>query len=316
MEQRELIFRLSHCRGIGRASIRRVITYFARNEHNFSIENLPLNDLSQLLHIPVSRVEAFREDWCRFNSTIQHDRYRQKQIGYLTQSDSKFPTLLREIPDAPLILYYTGNLDLLKNQKALSVVGTRQPTKEGLRVMEHLLNPLIDQGWQLISGMAKGVDGFAHSLALRSQTIAVLGSGLDYVYPIENTSLFQQLVKNHLVLSEYMPTVKPQKWMFPERNRLISGLSMGTLVVEAKERSGSLITADQALEQGREVLAIPGSIFNPMAQGTNRLIKQGAVCVTCSEDILQTLGHYTEFNYSVQGVSTNILKSNFNQPEF
>lgn len=292
MEQRELIFRLSHCRGIGRASMRRFLSYYDSSKHNLLLETLSKNDLSQLLQVPVSKVSAFLEDWCRNDAVQLYDNYRQKQIGFLTPCDPQFPTLLKEIPDPPLILYYMGNLDLLKNQKTLSVVGTRYPTKEGLKAMEHLLNPLIDQGWQLVSGLAKGVDGFAHRLALRSQTIAILGSGLDHVYPLEHTSLFHQLIQHHLVFSEYTPSARPQKWMFPERNRLISGLSMGTLVVEAQERSGSLITADQALEQGREVLTIPGSIFNPMAQGTNRLIKQGAVCVTTSEDIYETLGTF------------------------
>ncbi len=290
MEESDLIFRLVHCRGIGRTAMRRLMAYHSLMATPF--EQTSPSELTHLLNLPVNQMKAFLDDWCRFNASTQSDIYRQKTISFTTYFDPDFPPLLKEIPDPPLLLFYKGDLTLAREKKSLSVVGTRHPTKEGLQAMSHVLSPLIEEGWQIVSGLALGVDGAAHKLALRSKTIAVLGSGLDHLYPKAHLGLAQTLSETHLILSEYPPYSTPQKWMFPERNRLISGLSMGTLVVEAKERSGSLITADQALEQGREVFAIPGSIFNPMAKGTNRLIKQGATCVTKADDLRDALTHY------------------------
>ncbi len=142
-----------------------------------------------------------------------------------------------------------------------------------------------------MSGMAKGIDAYAHWQAIeqRGQTIAILGSGLNYVYPPSHRDLFQKLAAQQLIISEYPPHFPPRKWQFPERNRLISGLSRGVIVVEAKEKSGSLITADQALEQGREVFAVPGPIYSPASQGTNHLIQQGAKLVMSAADVLNEL---------------------------
>lgn len=203
--------------------------------------------------------------------------------------DSDFPPSLRNIPDSPLVLYYRGNFNLAIHAPSLSVVGTRRPSQEAKQKMNKILSPLIDKNWCIVSGMARGIDSYAHYLALSQKgcTIAILGSGFSYIYPPENHSLFHQLSKDHLVLSEYPDHIAPQRYFFPERNRLISGLSFATLVVEAEQRSGSLITADQALEQGKDVFAIPGSPLIPQAQGVNSLIQQGAKLINHAEDILE-----------------------------
>lgn len=159
--------------------------------------------------------------------------------------------------------------------------------------MHIVLPPLIQNGWIVVSGLAKGIDAEAHRLCLRhhGETIAVIAGGLYYMYPPENESLFRQLATTQLIISEYPPFVRPQTWHFPMRNRIISGLSLGTLVVQAKERSGSLITAHFALQQGREVFAIPGDITTKEALGTNRLIQQGAKLILSSEDIEEEFRH-------------------------
>ncbi len=207
--------------------------------------------------------------------------------SFITRFDEAYPDLLRQIYDPPWILFYKGDLSLLNKQYALSVVGTRHPSKEAFPIMEKILAPLIEKGWCIVSGLAFGIDAMSHRLAIEANgaTIAVLGSGLEAIYPKSHQGLAQKIAQHHLLISEFLPYQQAQKWQFPLRNRIISGLTRGTLVVEAKEKSGSLITADQALEQGREVFAIPGSILNENSKGTNDLIQQGAKLVMSSEDI-------------------------------
>ena len=210
------------------------------------------------------------------------------QYSVTTIFEKTYPQSLQHIPDPPLILYYLGDPSLFQKQPALSVVGTRYPSREATTVMKNILTPIVKNKWCLVSGMARGVDSMAHELAMKecSSTIAVLGSGFQHIYPQESFSLFQQMASDHLVISEYPPPTKPQKYHFPERNRIISGLGFATLVIEAKHKSGTMITVDQALEQGKEVLAVPGSILAKTSEGCHQLIKEGAKLVTSADDIL------------------------------
>jgi DNA processing protein len=281
------LFKAAHCRGLGRPAIRKLLRRVV--EESVEVEKLSAPELADLLKVPYERARAFHVDWCRFSTENLLDIYRQTQTKFVTWVDPGYPLALKTIPDPPLVLFYRGNPSLFTHPKALSVVGTRRPTDEGINILCKVLQPLIEQKWTIVSGLANGIDGCAHTLALNAHTIAVLGSGFNHVYPKENKFLFQKITSDHLAISEYPLNQRPQKWFFPERNRLISGLSPATLVVEAKEKSGSLITADQALEQGREVLALPGSLLNPNAQGTNSLIKQGATLILSPEDLLQEL---------------------------
>lgn len=215
------------------------------------------------------------------------DDYFTHKIHIITLLDPVFPEQLKHIPDPPPILYCKGHTALLNpTGNLLSVVGSRKTSIHMNRTMNVLLEPLIKKNFTIVSGLASGVDGYAHRLALKSSTIAVLGSGLYHPYPSSNRKLFDEISQNHLVLSEYPPQFQPKKWYFPERNRIISGLSPATLVIEAKARSGSLITADQALEQGRDVFAVPGSIFDEYYSGTNYLIQQGAKAILNAQDLL------------------------------
>ncbi|MGI8315110.1 DNA-processing protein DprA [Halobacillus mangrovi] len=212
-----------------------------------------------------------------------------QKIHCLTIFDNNYPSLLRSIPDPPLVLYAIGNLMLLEHPLSLSVVGTRKPSSYAYPSMKKILSPLIQQGFTIVSGMAKGVDQFAHHLALayNGATIAILGSGFHHIYPTNDIALYQRLVSEHLVLSEYPPDRPPKKFHFPERNRIISGLTSGTFVVEARVKSGSLITVDQALEQGKDVYAMPGMPGNPMSEGCHKMINDGAKLVHSHHDILE-----------------------------
>lgn len=216
--------------------------------------------------------------------------YKSHGIGYLTYFDAEYPDLLREIYNPPLILFYKGNIKLL-TQKALAIVGARDANYYGRQVLNKIIPPLIEKEMVIVSGLAKGIDTFAHMATIenRGQTIAVLGGGFFHIYPKENDSLAKEIALRHLLLSEYPPIERPAKWKFPMRNRIISGLTQGTLVVQAKERSGSLITADFALEQGREVFAIPGNITDVLSGGTNDLIQQGAKLVMNANHIIEEL---------------------------
>ncbi len=210
--------------------------------------------------------------------------------GWLrTLWDSDYPHALRHIPDPPALLYGCGTLF---EQPALAIVGTRRPTDFGKRFTEQLAEELAAAGLVVISGLARGIDAAAHRGALNSNgsTVAVLGCGIDRIYPAENAGLYQKIMEQGLLLSEYPPGTEPLPGHFPGRNRIISGLSKGTLVIEACRDSGSLITAEFALEQGREVMAVPGGVDRRTSYGPNLLIKQGAHPVTESAEILQILG--------------------------
>jgi DNA processing protein len=170
----------------------------------------------------------------------------------------------------------------------LAVVGSRQATQYGKNAIRFIFPELIQKGVLIVSGLAKGIDTLAHEYAIKNggKTIAVIAGGLYHIYPKENMSLALEMMKTQLILSEYPPDTKPLKWHFPARNRIISGLAKGTLIIEAKRKSGSLITANYAVNEGREVFSLPGSIFNPCSVGANEIIQQGAKLVTSAEDIL------------------------------
>ncbi len=206
----------------------------------------------------------------------------------VTPLDEEYPAPLREIYDPPLALYVRGEL-LRRDRHAVAVVGTRRPTHYGRSVAEQFSMQLATAGMTIASGLAMGIDTVAHqgALKVKGRTIAVLGSALDCLYPRENAGLATRIAEQGAVVSEFPFGRKPDKTTFPMRNRIVSGLSMGVLVVEAGAKSGARITADQALEQGRSVFAVPGRIDSPASAGTNDLIKRGARPATCVEDVLQ-----------------------------
>lgn len=209
-------------------------------------------------------------------------------IDLISFWDDKYPPLLRTIFDPPALLYLRGTLP---DNETFAIVGSRKATPEGLDFARELAEKLAEHNICIVSGMARGVDGAAHQGALDGggRTIAVLGCGVDRIYPPENARLFQKILQQDAIISEYPPGTAPLAGHFPGRNRIISGLSRGVLIVEAARGSGSLITADFALEQGRELFATPGAINHPNSQGPHQLLKEGAQIVTGVTDILATL---------------------------
>ena len=238
------------------------------------------------------------EVWQRFQSekkTLDPGRVieemLQRRIGMITRTQPEFSNLLLQISDIPCILYYCGDIALL-NQDSLAIVGARKASFYGLRQAKLMAAELSGHNLVITSGMARGIDAAAHEGTLEAggKTIAVLGSGLDIPYPRENLALFKQICEAGLVISEYPLGTQPLPRNFPIRNRIISGISNGVFVVEAQAKSGSLITCDFALEQGKEVFALPGPVNNPASIGTLRLIQNGAKLVIYAEDILEELG--------------------------
>lgn len=218
-------------------------------------------------------------------------RCQRQQIQLVTWGSDSYPELLRAIPDAPKLLYVRGDPALLR-QPQVGIVGSRSATPGGLDHARRFATALSENGYRITSGLALGIDGAAHQGALEAgcPTLAVIGTGVDVVYPGQHQSLAEAVVANGALVSELPPGTPPRAAHFPRRNRIISGLSQGILVVEASPRSGSLITARLALEQGRDVFAIPGSIHNPLARGCHQLIRQGAVLVETVDDITGELG--------------------------
>jgi DNA processing protein len=279
---------LSHCRGFRHLSLLKLLKIDSSLE---SIYRLSDKEIQLLFHLSEQSLTLFLKDFHSFNFSKAMTQYSEENTRVLTLFDEKYPILLKEIPDPPPILFYKGNISLLNTMKMVSVVGTRNPTPYGGYAMKMIIPPLIKEKWIIVSGLAKGIDALAHQAAVREKgsTIGVIAGGFNHFYPKDNKPLFETMCMNHLVLSEYPPDTKPQKWQFPQRNRIISGLSLGTVVMQAKEKSGSLITAHMALEQGRQVFAVPGSIADEESAGANQLIKQGAYLAENGYDIINDL---------------------------
>ena len=215
---------------------------------------------------------------------------KQHDVDIVTFQDDEYPSLLKNIVDAPVVLYFKGTLKTI-DSPAVAIVGSRKASVYGMNTAEKLAISLAEVGISVVSGMARGIDTSAHQGALKAQglTIAVLGSGLATIYPPENKKLFDGIMERGVVLSEFPMTTPPLAYNFPRRNRIISGLSLGVIVVEAFKKSGALITSRLAAEQGREVFAVPGNIDTPQSQGPNYLIQQGVKLVMCLQDILEEI---------------------------
>ncbi|MBE3518709.1 MAG: DNA-protecting protein DprA [Firmicutes bacterium] len=220
----------------------------------------------------------------------------KKGMGVLSLVHPSYPERLRQIPDPPLVLYVKGEI-LPRDRLAVAVVGTRTPSVTGLVTAERMGRDLAAAGITVVSGLARGIDSQAHRGAIQAggRTGAVLGSGLDVVYPRDERRLYENIRRCGWVISEYPPGSPPLRWHFLERNRIISGLAMGVVVVEAGLKSGALSTVERAIGQGRPVMAVPGSVSNPSAAGTNMLLADGAGLVTCAKDVLCFLKRETEY---------------------
>lgn len=276
--------------GIGGGRLKKLLDYFGGARQVWEADKKDLLSCSFLDAKTCNNLLEHRE---KINVQNLAAQWAQRGIKLCTIFDSEYPCLLRNIFNPPIILYYRGVLPAV-DHNAIAIVGARKATAYGKNAAVMLAAALAEQGMWIVSGAARGIDTAAHQGALESKssgrTVAVLGCGVDVVYPPENGRLLEKIVQSGAVLSEYPPGTAPHAAFFPARNRIISGLSLGTVVVEAAEKSGALITADFALEQGRDVFAVPGSIFSLHSKGTHNLIKQGAKIVGGAEDILEEYG--------------------------
>ena len=261
---------------------------FMRLEEDMSLnESFVLGDLKYSLPEETNKwIESM--DW-----DLEIKRLQEQKVKVLTILDGAYPQRLKEIYLPPIVLFYRGNLSLV-NQRAVAIVGSRDHSKYAKDCIHDLIPSLVKDDIVVISGLARGVDTLAHEETLKANgsTIAVIGSGLDVVYPLENSKLYDLIAKRGLILSEYPLQSRPLKFHFPYRNRIIAGLSHGVCVIEAKEKSGSLITANLALSENREVFAVPGSIFSIHSKGTNSLIEAGACLVSSGETISKNLKYF------------------------
>jgi DNA processing protein len=292
--------RLSLTSGVGNESARKLLAAFGEPAQIFAQSESTLRQVvsagqaRHLMSAPEGWAELTQDTWAWLQS---HDN-SDVSCAVLTLSDADYPAPLLLIPDPPLMLYALGQtaaLPSLNAAQCLAMVGSRNPTPQGQANAREFARSLAGSGLTIVSGMALGIDGAAHDGALLGAgplalaTIAVVGTGLDRVYPRQHRELAHRIAQRGLILSEYHLGTPPLNANFPKRNRLIAGLSQATLVVEAALQSGSLITAKQALEQGRDVLAIPGSIHSAQAKGCHALIKQGAKLVESAQDVLEEL---------------------------
>jgi DNA processing protein len=278
--------------GVGPATFQRVVAAFSSPRPLFE---LPLADRREILKLPKTIEAQIAPDWRAVESDLAWGNVERQHI--LTLHDSRYPSLLREIPDPPPLLFVRGDASLLGHPQ-LALVGSRNPTAGGRQTATDFARQIAQCGLVVTSGMALGIDAASHlgALAGGGWTIAVAGTGPDLVYPARHRELAGKIIDRGAVVTEFPPGTPPVAANFPRRNRIISGLSLGTLVVEAAPRSGSLITARLAAEQGREVFAVPGSIHNPLARGCHALIRQGAKLVETIDDILEELGPLAKFS--------------------
>lgn len=247
--------------------------------------------LSKLPGMNAVRLGALLDKDLTYPKRIEHDCRRQ-DIQIVLFDDSAYPKPLRDIVDPPLVLYVRGILPDFTDRLSISIVGTRSCTDYGIHAARYFAGNLAQQGCIIVSGMALGIDGAANRAAVEAggSTIAVLGSGVDVCYPWRHEKLMKQIIEHGAVISEYPPGPEPKGWHFPVRNRIITGLSQGTLIVEAPKKSGALISADLALEQGRDVFAVPADINRPSSAGCNHLIRQGGAELV--QEPLDILAHY------------------------
>ena len=279
---------------LGPVRIKRLIRHFGSIEQAWEAAK-NIEALAEVKGIGKPLAEKVAREHGGINLDRAWGEFEQKGYSYVIWDEDDYPCLLKEIYDAPPLLYYMGDIHV-SAAPCLAIVGSRRHTAYGKDVAYKFAADLAQYNITVVSGMARGIDTWAHKGALDAggNTIAVLGCGLDICYPPENRTLMEKISKSGAVISEFPPGIEPFPQNFPRRNRIISGLSAGTIVIEAGERSGALITTDFALEQGREVFAVPGGIKSPYSKGCHKLIKEGAKLVEKVEDILEELQSFPE----------------------
>lgn len=307
LEEKEYLYYISHAAGFGAVTIRQLCDYF--NNSPREIWEADEKELKASGILNQKRLEAFLA--CRKHETEykkEYEKLKKNKIRFLAYFEEEYPKRLLNFPDRPAVLFVKGKLPEDERPSA-AIVGARNCTEYGRDMARKLAYELGKNGVQVISGLALGVDGAAHRGALDAggETFAVLGCGVNVCYPKENYRLFQQMEERGGIISEFLPGTAPVAMNFPMRNRIISGLSDLVIITEAKEKSGSLITADLALEQGKDVFAVPGRVTDPLSAGCNRLLQMGAAVCLGTDEIFEYLGMKYEKKIIVREISEKTL---------
>jgi DNA processing protein len=288
---RYILFTLQHCDSIGWKSIRLLMNNTSSPRE---IQTLSPKELCRILPIPTNKVHTFYRQFHSFDLLEKLKHYEEQKIGFITILDKEYPALLKNIYDPPWVLFYSGRKELMMRERKMAIVGSRKADEYTEASLKNLLPRLVKEGFVIVSGLAAGADEFAHRMTItfKGETIAVIAGGFNHIYPASNRELAQFMAINHLLVSEYAPDTRPQRWHFPLRNRIISGLTQAVLVTQANRKSGSLITAEFSLNEGRDVFALPGRLDSPLSEGSNQLIQQGAKLITSTEDIISEYDSY------------------------
>jgi DNA processing protein len=298
-ETLKYLYFLTKVKNLGNVKIKNILSYKKKFDEDFLFNYEALKRIDGINDIIAGNIINAKKNFSLIEKDFEKNlkRCEKEEIKIVSILDEEYPENLRNIYDAPVILYYKGNLT--KNDLySLSIVGTRYPSEYGKNVCRKIVEELSHNMIPVISGMARGIDSFAHKTAItnNNMTYAVLGCGVDVVYPRENDKLYDEIIENGAVISEFELGTGPDKVNFPRRNRIISGISLGTLIVETGLRGGSLITAEFALDQNKEIFAIPGYIYSKKSEGCNNLIKKGqAKLIDSVEDI------FSELSYKLDG---------------
>lgn len=281
---KEQLINLSAIPGIGATRIRALVAHFKSTEDIFKAS---LKQLTAVDGVEIKTAKSIKEFSDFDYGTQQVNKAKHEGIDIIDFWDESYPENLKRIYDPPAFIFVKGTLSK-QDKYAISIVGTRLPTSYGKVVAEKIAKELAQKGLVIVSGLARGIDTISHWAAVQSsgRTIAVMGSGLDHIYPGENKKLAEKIIEQGALISEFPMGTKPDAVNFPRRNRIISGLALGTIVVEAGLKSGALLTANYALEQNREIFAVPGNINSPKSLGTNQIIKDGAKLISSANDVL------------------------------
>ena len=304
---KQYLLMLNRMPGVGPVTVQKLLRRWPELEELFHLS------AAELVACGLSASLAKTLTTCNRRAVEQDWRWEMgRDCALITWGEDAYPSLLREISAPPPVLYLRGQLALLSSNR-VAIVGTREPSASGCRIAKRFSSELAQCGFTVVSGLARGIDGQAHEGALSAggSTFAVMATGIDCIYPYQHTALAERIIADGLLISEFPLKTRPNACHFPRRNRIISGLSLATLVVESALKSGSLITARFALEQNREVFAVPGCIDNPQTQGCHWLLRQGAILVTSVQDIVDELclGNAVAVNHSVSRQPVNLGES-------
>jgi DNA processing protein len=308
VEERALWLAWAQIPGVGSILIQRLKQHFGTLAEAWQASG---NELLAVEGVGLQIADTILTERQRLNPTVLLQQHEQANAGFWTPADPDYPQILLEIPDPPPVLYYRGKVNPMENRgqvPMVAIVGTRSPSDYGRRWTRRFASTLSQQGFSVVSGLAEGIDTEAHRscIGVDGRTLAVLGTGVDVVYPWSNRMLYQQVIQQGLALSEHPAGTQPDRTHFPRRNRIIAGLCRAVLVMEAPTKSGALITANLANEYGRDVYVLPGSLDNPRSQGCLRLIQKGAQLILSENHLLELLGELPTFTPSTTEQQTAI----------